>query len=106
MRGPLRGQRRPKEPNVPHLSLGQPTKDEFLAWKDHPVSRWAFRALKAASEAQRAAWMADSWDKGQADPVALAVLRTRSDAYAALEEPEYEDWCALNGDDPQAGDDR
>jgi len=34
---------------------------------------------------------------------ALLVLNTRADAYAAMADAGYGDFCVLNGDDPEAG---
>lgn len=78
-----------------------PTKDEFLLWQDHPVTRWVIKAVKAHAEAQKSAWLDASWDKGEANPLLLCELRTRSDAYAALHEATYLSWCELNGDEPR-----
>ena len=86
-----------------HLNLGQPLREEFLAWQEHPVSRWVFRALEAASEAQKSGWMQASWDQQEPNPVLLAELRSRSDALRGLFETEYDRWCELNGQDPKAG---
>jgi hypothetical protein len=45
--------------------------------------------------------MQQSWAKGEADPELLIELRTRADAYLALVETEYEQWCEALGEPPQ-----
>ncbi len=87
----------------PRLNLGQPTREEFQAWRDHRVTRWVFRGLAVGADKNREAWVRDSWTSGQADPLKLAELRSRADAYAAPEETTYEGWCEFNGDNPLAG---
>lgn len=77
-----------------------PTKEEFQAWQSHPITRWVFKGARTGTQAQKAAWDKAAWDKGSADQLLLTELRTRADAYAALEETTYEGWCELNGDSP------
>lgn len=79
------------------------TKDEFQLWREHPITEWVFAALKAASEAQKQAWIDSSWASGVADPRVLIELNTRADAYRALYETEYERWAELNGEEPVEG---
>lgn len=69
--------------------------DEFAAWRADPVTRWAMGELAKAAEAQRVAWLNQSWGDGVADPLLLAVLKTRADAYAALAEMTYEDLAEM-----------
>jgi hypothetical protein len=77
-----------------------PSSEEFLAWRESPVSQWIFKAVKASAQAQKAHWLTESWEGAKADPLLLCELRTRADAYTALEETTYEGWCDANGDDP------
>jgi len=72
------------------------TEDDFLTWRENAVTRWVFAAAGRAVEAQRIGWEAMSWDTGECDPVMLAVLRTRADAYRALYETTYADWKSLH----------
>lgn len=81
--------------------MAAPTREEFQAWAQNPVSQWVFRGARAASEAQKAHWNELSWESGKADPLELCELRTRSDAYLALVETGYEDWCSIQGDEPK-----
>lgn len=72
------------------------SEDEFLLWREHPVTQWVLAAVVAGAEAQRAEWHRLSWEAGQADPLTLIELRTRADAYMALDETTYAQWRALN----------
>lgn len=36
----------------------------------------------------------------------LLVLNTRADAYSAMADSDYADFCKLNGDDPKAGEEK
>lgn len=91
---------------MPRSPLGQPSREEFLAWRENPVSQWVFRALQAVAEVQRQGWTAASWDQGEANPLLLVELRSRADAYRAAEETNYEAFCALNEQDPEAGEEQ
>lgn len=77
-----------------------PTLDEFRQWRDNPVTKWAFRAVQEAASKNREAWISASWEAGKSDPALLSELRTRADAYAALENTTYEEWCAINRQEP------
>ena len=78
-----------------------PTQDDFLQWRDNPVTQWVMQALQLGSEAQKAEWMRRSWGSKQADPLVLCELTTRADAYRVLFEADYIDWCETNGDEPR-----
>lgn len=56
--------------------------------------------LKESATSHEAEWRKVSWEGGEADRSLLIELRTRSDAYLALEETTYEGWCASAGVDP------
>lgn len=77
-----------------------PSKEEFQSWQAHPLSQWVFQAIQLSAEAQKAHWLSESWEGAKADPLLLCELRTRADAYTALEETTYEGWCAAHGVDP------
>lgn len=42
-----------------------------------------------------------SWEGNSPDPLALAELRSRADAYAAIHETTYERWCEVAGIEPE-----
>jgi len=78
-----------------------PNRDDFARWRDDPVTRWVFRALNADADAQREAWIKQSWDNGHANPMTLLELRTRADAYRAMEQVNYNGLCEALGEAPR-----
>lgn len=82
------------------LPLRKPaiSEEEFLAWRDDPVTRWVVAGCRNAADKNKQAWMEASWHGGSADPLALATLRTRADAYMALAETPYSEWLKAHGE--------
>jgi hypothetical protein len=72
------------------------TEDDFLTWREHPVTKWVFDAIERGVEAQKSAWIDASWEAGKADPEMLIELRTRADAYRALNETTFGQWSSLH----------
>ena len=72
------------------------TEDDFLTWRENPVTRWVFRAIELATDAQREDWIVRSWENGIADPAVLIELRVRADAYRALYETSYPAWREMH----------
>jgi len=94
----------PPRPRLAAVTFA-PARDEYAAWRDEPVTRFVFAALRAAQTEQKHAWDAYAWDGQSADGEELAanllVLKTRADAYAALEEADYDalcEWAGLDGE--------
>jgi len=79
-----------------------PSREEFAAWRADPATLFAFAALEAAAEAQKAVWDTESWGRCQANPLLLMELRTRADAYRAMQEADYEGFCEWLGVEPEA----
>ena len=93
---------RPMEPGVRLAAVrAAPSREEFAAWRDHPVTLFVFAALNEAQRAQREHWDAASWSDGIASQELLNELRVRADAYAAMEQGDYEAYCEWAGVDPQ-----
>jgi hypothetical protein len=69
-----------------------PTEEEYIAWRDHPVTQWILTACEAAAEENKASWVALSWEGNSADPAALLEMKTRADAYRALAQTSYDGW--------------
>lgn len=94
--------------------MPQPTRapvnsEDFLAWKEHPVSQWVMAALRTQAEALRREWLSQTWGTELSGPtpkpdpdllLALVVLKTRADAYVSISETSYERLCELHGNDP------
>jgi hypothetical protein len=72
-----------------------PLSEDFARWRDDPMTRMVFKALDAASDAQKQAWEDASWNGGRvrADELKdlLQELRIRSDCYRALGELTIDD---------------
>lgn len=75
-----------------------PSQDEFDAWRDNPITRWVMGACAKAAAENRQSWIEASWGAGNADPLLLVELKTRADAYLALEQTRYEGWLETHGD--------
>lgn len=56
--------------------------------------------LRESATLHEEEWRKVSWEGGEADPRLLIELRTRSDAYLAIEEATYEGFCERAGIDP------
>jgi hypothetical protein len=78
-----------------------PSRDEFRAWRDDSTTQFVFAALRAAQANQKTAWDEMAWVGGVADELALVEYRTRADAYAGLEQADYEAFCEWAGVDPE-----
>ncbi len=55
------------------------TEDEFLAWYDHPVTRWVREGLSREAELVRADWIGGAWDADQLDPATKTRAHARWD---------------------------
>ena len=78
-----------------------PSREEFDAWRDHPVTQFVFAGLRAAARAQKEAWADSSWEQGISSEILLNELRVRADAYSSLEEGGYEAFCEWAGVEPE-----
>lgn len=76
-----------------------PTEEEFIAWREEPVTRWVMAACARAAEENKQAWMESSWESGIADQKELTVCQVRADAYKALYETNYTGWLATHEGD-------
>lgn len=83
------------------LVRSAPSREEFAAWRDHPVTLFVFAALSNASAEQRNAWSETSWEGGEANENLLLELRTRADAYNSMQEADYEGFCEWAGVEPE-----
>lgn len=85
------------------------TRDEFDAWRVNPVTRWIFRGIENAQEAERAEWIRRTWDvppRHGEQPLLMALieLKTRADALGELIDNEFETWSEWNGEQPDPDD--
>lgn len=77
-----------------------PSRDDFARWLDDPVTAFVMRGFLEAAEANKAQWIAASWEGGACSEKMLAELRTRADAYRAIAETNYEGFCHMLGETP------
>ncbi len=77
-----------------------PHNEEFIAWRDHPVTQFVLAACAKAADEAKAEWVETSWASRKADPQALIELITLADAYRALADTSYEGWCETMGVEP------
>ena len=78
-----------------------PSREEFAAWRDHPVTLFVFAAMRAVAEEQEQSWHDQSWNGGNCDPIELNGLRARADTYTSMEEGGYESFCEWAGVEPE-----
>lgn len=77
-----------------------PSREGFTRWLDNSVTEWVMRAMIAAADANKAAWIDASWEGGACSKEMLAELRTRADAYRALPDTDYDGFCDMLGEQP------
>ena len=77
-----------------------PSRDEFAAWRDEPTTQFVMAALARNADECREAWMAASWEGGEADQRKLDGLRERSDALLGFT-ADYEAFCQTLGLAPE-----
>lgn len=82
------------------MATAEPTEEEFLAWKDHPVTQFVIGAYERMAEAQKEQWIRQSWDSDHADSYDLCSLKTRADAYRSMAESDLSDFIAAH--EPEA----
>jgi hypothetical protein len=67
------------------------TAEEFAAWRADRVTEIVLKAHLDMAEKQKQAWVEASWNAQNANPLLLAELKTRADAYQAIAECSFED---------------
>ena len=63
--------------------------DDFLVWKESPLTKYVFAYLKEQEEALLTQWIARSWHGGKCDPVELARWSARAEALKRVRELDY-----------------
>ena len=54
------------------------SKEDFETWLGNPITEEVFRAFERLGVKAKNNWLAESWGKGNTDPVLLADLRARA----------------------------
>lgn len=83
--------------------LTAPAREEFAAWRDDSVTRFVMAALLRNAEECKEVWLAESWERGEADQRKLDAYRERSDALLGFTS-DYEAFCETLGLEPEAPD--
>lgn len=73
-------------------------RDEFETWLKEPVTQYIFKAVRKAAEQEKAEWLRQSWEGGEANPVSLCELRSRAMALTELCDNDFETWKAWSDD--------
>lgn len=81
--------------------MSHPTAEDFEAWRDNPVTQWVMRGLDDVSSRCRQTWLEASWGRGEVDPILLCELKTRADAYQAIQGSSYEAILSFNETDEE-----
>lgn len=78
-----------------------PSRDEFDAWRDEPITQFVMAALIRNAEECREAWMDASWHGGNADQRSLDTYKARADALLGFT-ADYAAFVETLGLEPQA----
>lgn len=64
--------------------------EAFAAWRGHPVTQQVMHALSTMSALCKDRWTVQSWEQGKPDPLMLADLRARSEAFTDVIELDFD----------------
>lgn len=67
------------------------TEEDFIAWREHPVTQWFMAAFRNSAEICEREWKDVSWTSGIADQAALNELRAKAVTFAAVHEATFDD---------------
>lgn len=57
------------------------TEEDFLAWREHPMTRWFMEAFRLSAAQCEQQWRDGSWQSGIADQAALSELRAKASVF-------------------------
>lgn len=80
------------------------TREEFDSWLENPATQWVLKAAECGAALQESAWaslLAGDLPPGTDLGLLRNELQTRADAYRALAQTSYEDWCNVIGEEPK-----
>jgi hypothetical protein len=76
-------------------------KDDFEAWRAHPITEAVSKALVLLAERNKQKWIDASWGGGIADPLVLADLKARAEMAQDLSELTFEELEQTLDDKPE-----
>lgn len=77
-----------------------PSREEFARWREDLVTQFVMAALRRNADECKEAWLAESWEAGNANQRVLDAYRERSDALLGFT-AEYEAFCETLNLEPQ-----
>lgn len=80
--------------------MDAPTRDEFEAWKAHPVTEFVMAGVKRVADAQAADWFEKAWGGGDLSEITRERLKTRAVTFMELANLTVEDAYGANGLNP------
>lgn len=75
------------------------TEEDFLAWREQPMTQWFMKAFQNTANLIEAEWKEGSWTTGVADQSALDTLKAKHGAYSSVYETDFSDIQARQNDD-------
>ena len=67
------------------------SEDDFLAWREQPMTQWFMTAFANTAALCEREWKDGSWETGVADQSALAQLKAKHEAYRAVVDADWSD---------------
>lgn len=67
------------------------TEEDFLAWRESPVTRWFMRAFENSAKLAEQQWKERSWESGIADQESLSELRAKAVTFASVHDATFDD---------------
>lgn len=70
------------------------TEEDFIAWRDQPVTRWFMAAFRNSAALCKRQWHEQSWQSGIADQAALSDLRAKASVFQDVYQADFADIAA------------
>ena len=74
------------------------TEEDYLAWREQPMTQWFMQAFKNTATLIETEWKDGSWSSGNADQSALDALKAKHGAYSSVYEADFSDIAARQND--------
>jgi hypothetical protein len=67
------------------------TEEDFIAWRDNPVTQWVMEAYRISAAMCEQEWTTASWQFGNANQRTLDELRNKAMTFASIYEATFDD---------------
>lgn len=67
------------------------TEEDYIAWRENPVTRWVMAACEASAELCKRQWQEASWETGVANQAALNELRAKHKTWRGIIDASFDD---------------